>query len=199
MSPPRFFPPKGFRPSDLVSWAEFHPGPNFAQEAPRLKGAARRGINYERNVHRHLGQYFSPERQGPLYISGRWIAFRTRLGPEWRWAQPDGLLIDYANNLIVIIEIKLSHTQNAWWGLRRLYEPLIRFIFGDQWNYAVCEVTRWYDPAVAWPEKYTFIRDPSMLRRNEFGVMMLTDRHMTDFASFDAVAFAGFRPSNLGT
>jgi hypothetical protein len=178
MSPPLFPKPKRFRPSDLVTFAEFCDEPAFVRGAHEtLTGSRRAGILYERRVHGYLKRQFNATGLSPVfYAPGKWIRFRTSDPREstFRYAQPDGLLFDLPRSQITIIEAKLSHTQNAWWGLRRLYEPLIRFLFGPSWGYAVCEVTRYYDPAVRWPEKLNMVRDPSYLRRNEFGVMILS-------------------------
>lgn len=194
MNRPLFLPPKGFRPSDLVIEAEFTKGPNFASVQPRLHAAAQRGINYERKVHRHLRELFSPERGAQLYAPAHWIAFRTSdpTDRSLRFAQPDGLLLDLDRSLIIIIEVKLRHMQSAWWGLRRLYEPLIRKLFGSRWSYAVCEVVGWYDPAVFWPEPYSMVRDPSFLRRNEFGVMILSDKTIREATALRQAAFPLF-------
>lgn len=171
--------PKGFRPSDLVVRAEFCEAPAFTVGG-KLYGSAARGIRYERQVHRHFLATLPPKPASPFYIPSRWISFTTsdprERGP--RFAQPDGLIIDFDRRLITIIETKLSHTAYAWWGLRRLYEPLIRKIFGTKWSYAVCEVCRHYDPGVAWPEPFTLVRDPSSLRPNEFGVHILSSLGM---------------------
>lgn len=191
MSRPIFLPPKGFRPSDLVVEASFCRSPAFASQPSKGNNpSAIRGLNYERKVHNHLSSVFNPERGSQLYVPAHWITFRTsdptERGP--RYAQPDGLLVDLDRSLVVIVEIKLRHMQSAWWGLRRLYEPLIRKIFGNKWSFAVCEIVDWYDPAVFWPEPYSMCRDPSMLRRNEFGVMILSSKHMREAQQLRKVA-----------
>lgn len=190
--------PKGFRSADLVNWAEFCEAPTFTLNS-RLSGAPLRGIRYERAVHRHLLSRFPPSEAAPFYVPSRWIRFTTSDPREHgaRFAQPDGLLVDFERALITIIEIKLTHTQNAWWGLRRLYEPLIRRIFGARWSFAVCEVCRWYDPGVAWPEPFELIRDPSSLRPNAFGVTILSSLGMIREEALQTAACVEF-PVGIG-
>jgi hypothetical protein len=127
-------------------------------------------MRYERKAHSRFLERFSPEREGALYAPAQWIHFLVRGESKARWCQPDGLLLDFEHSRITIIEMKLHHTQNAWWALRRLYEPAVRAIFGSRWSYAVCEVVRWHDPSVLWPEPLIMTPDPTRLPLNSFGV-----------------------------
>lgn len=121
-------------------------------------------MRYERKCHTHFLQMY------PGYGASQWIKFCEQTGRVLRWAQPDGLLIDYRAGLITILEMKIRHTENAWWALRHLYEPLIGFLFGPSWRVASCEVVRWFDPAVPWPEPYRRVAEPALLRPGELGV-----------------------------
>lgn len=172
---PKFPRPRGFRPSDLVTQAEFCESP-FGPPSRANNPSAVRGQAYERRAHRHFAELFPAQPASPFYVPARWIRFLTSDPRErrYRFAEPDGLLIDVERRHIIILEMKLTHTCYAWWGLRRLYEPLIRKIFGRDWTYAVCEVCRYYDPEVAFPEPFTFVRSPTALAVNGFGVMLLT-------------------------
>lgn len=195
MVAPTFLKPRNFRPSDLVIEAEFARGPAFASgKRCGNNKAASRGLAYEKRVHQHFASFFCPEAGDVLYQRAPWIRFRTSDPRETqdRWAEPDGLLFNLSLGLITIIEIKLAHTQNAWWGLRRLYEPLIRKIFGSRWAYAVCEVCEYYDPATNFPEPFDLCYNISDLRRNEFGVMLLTPRKLRASQTVSA-AFPDFR------
>jgi hypothetical protein len=90
-----------------------------------------------------------------------------------RWIQPDGLILDFIKSRITILEIKIKHTWAAYFTLRRLYEPVIRRVFGTAWKYAVCEVVRWYDGSLPWPEPQVITDDPASLLANDFGVHIL--------------------------
>jgi len=175
-APAKFPRPRGFRPAHLVTIAEFVDAPAFTIGARPNRESARRGLAYERRAHRHFLGLFPPAASLPFYVCARWIRFLTSdpRQQRYRYAQPDGLLIDFDRRLITIIEMKLTHTAHAWWGLRNLYEPLIRKLFGAPWKVAVCEVCRYYDPSLDFPEPFTFVRSPAALAANEFGVMLLT-------------------------
>ncbi len=176
----RFPPPPNFREVGSVKWArlsEFGP-PAVAAARSRSAGtpAMAAGMRYEARAHGYLLSTF-PGRLEPglavAYAPGMWIRFLA--DDRHGWCQPDGLLIDFDRSLVTIIEIKLRHTTNAWWALRRLYEPLIRHLFGTSWRYAVCEVCRWYSPG-PWPEPIRMCPQPSILGVNEFGVHIWHDR-----------------------
>lgn len=175
----RFPPPSSFREVGSIEWARLSREGPLAVRAARASEAATAaqaaGMRYEQRAHGYLLETFKPIPgvSTPLYAPAMWIRFCTdgRLG----WCQPDGLLIDLDRSLITIIEIKLRHTPNAWWALRRLYEPLIRFLFGTSWRYAVCEVCRWYSPG-PWPEPIRMCPQPSNLGVNEFGVHIWHDK-----------------------
>lgn len=126
--------------------------------------AQKLGIRYERRAHAHFAEAF-PGRYG----AGQWIAFRERRSGKVRYAQPDGLVVDYERGLLTLLEMKLRHTDRAWWALRYVYEPLFSFLF-PSWRVACCEVVRWYDPAVPWPEAYRRVASPSFLDGGEIGV-----------------------------
>lgn len=165
-NPPRLPLPQGFRPCsrEEIIFAEIGglSPPNFA---PRLRsrGAKAAGLRYDRRAAAHFAETTG-------FVGHPWIRFGTRTA-RLRWAQPDGLFIDFQMGRITILEFKLKHTADAWWQLRRLYEPLLRFIFGESlWHYACCEVVRWYDPAIRIPEQVTFIDDPRRLFTNAYGI-----------------------------
>lgn len=92
-----------------------------------------------------------------------------------RWAQPDGVLLNYATGVLTIFEMKIRHTEAAWWALRYLYEPLFTHLF-PSWQIASCEVVHWFDPSVPWPEAYRRLPDPSTLRPGEIGVHIWSAR-----------------------
>jgi hypothetical protein len=64
-------------------------------------------------------------------------------------AVPDGIL--KINNTLVIIEVKLTHTERAWWQLRRLYLPLLAQLVVPGTNISTVEICRSYDPDISFP------------------------------------------------
>ncbi len=165
-------PPAHLRLATSVSWAELASGAPHA--VPRARGSSARsaGIRYERKAQAHLQDAF------PLhYASGPWLRYRNRNEQNLRWCQPDGLLVDFAHSLITIVEIKLRHTSDAWWQIRRLYEPVLRRLFdGFGLDFAALEFVRWYDPHTSFPEAHRLVRDPQRLSAGEFGVHIWTGR-----------------------
>lgn len=115
----------------------------------RLRGRRAEGVRYERKL-----QVFLQEFYGKFYIPGPWFSFYEVGFGRIRYCQPDGLLFQPYEGLITIVEAKLQHTAAAWWQLRLLYLPVIVKAFGGtRWRFAVCEVTKWYDPGITFPEK----------------------------------------------
>lgn len=162
-------PPRRFRPAGLVRKAELATDvPHFARGTRRSSGAKARGTRYETRVQEDFDT-----RYGCHYLPSPWIYFcEARDGASrWRWCQPDGVLILPLSRLIVVVEIKISHTSDAWWQIRQLYQPVLSALFPPElWRYAACEVCKWYDPAVPFPERLRKTPDPTLLEPGEFGV-----------------------------
>lgn len=147
----RFPPPARFRPAGNITWAEFAYNPprhadRIAQQ--RTRGARGAGNRYERYAQEYLA-----EQLGAAYIPSRWFVYRSRTDDSVSFAQPDGLYFDFERGIITCFEIKIRHTDRAWWQVRHLYQPIIRHIFGTrQWRYAAVEVVCWFDPHTSFPE-----------------------------------------------
>lgn len=133
-------------PVQGVTHATFGEPPAFARNAPRLRGVRGKGMKYEAQVQNYMRSRF-----GELYLPGPWIYFvdsQKRL----RYCQPDGLLFDFEKGRITICEVKLRHTQQAWYQLYDIYKPLIQHMFpGHLWSIRCLEICRWYDMATAIP------------------------------------------------
>ena len=88
---------------------------------------------------------------GDAYVQSPWFQYQEVDEPRIRFCQPDGLL--YWANLkrVAIIEIKLRHTEKAWWQLRRKYGPILHYVF--PWmEIAYVELVQWFDMAIPFPE-----------------------------------------------
>lgn len=156
--------PKNFSPVEAVEWVvPLEQQPPFISRQRRT-GRRAQGVRYERRGHQYFQHKF-----GGWYFAGQWWKFKAD-GAEPRWCQTDGLLFDPDAGRITLLEFKYQHTSDAWWQLRKLYAPIIRRAFGDAWEYAVCEVVKWYDPAVAFPEPVKLAKCPTIVRPGEFGV-----------------------------
>lgn len=169
-------PPQRFRPCDLrdIIRAEFMlEGPPVSRTPRRFRGAKAAGMRYDRFATARLQERYAGVHDACALMQHPWIRFQHRTDGI-RWAQPDGVLFNLQVGRITILEFKLKHTADAWWQLRHLYEPLIRFMFGEQlWHYACCEVVRWHDPSVKVPERVVFSDDPGRLFANAYGVHIL--------------------------
>lgn len=137
--------PARFREADSIQAVRLRAiPPTFAMRKTRVRGARAAGIRYEKKVHAEFLRRYPRH-----YLPSPWFQFWDIHGQ--RWCQPDGLLIDPAQNLIVISEIKHHHTGEAWWKLIRLYLPVVRQFFGADWEYRCIEVVRYYDAQVCFP------------------------------------------------
>lgn len=100
-----------------------------------------------------------------MYLPSPWLRFFA--DGKWRWCQPDGVLFVPGAGRIVIVEIKYQHTPDAWWQVRHLYQPVLEHIFPPSlWEYEVCEVVKWFDPHVAFPERVVLANEVDMLHKD---------------------------------
>lgn len=131
-----------------VLWAKFSTQPEFAKRQRRRSGARLRGKQYEAKVGAALAAEYAER-----LLLAPWIEFQDESGKHW--CQPDGLLLNVQSGIITIIEIKYQHTPDAWLQLRRLYQPIVDFLFSTPdrlWSTSIVEIVKWYDPQVAFPE-----------------------------------------------
>ena len=165
----RFPPPSNFIPAGNVVAAKASDTPAFIKTAMKRRrvktGARRAGRVYERKVQKFLCEEYE------TYIPSTWLSFQDDTG-RTRWCQPDGILLDYERGRLTIVEIKVTHTQLAWWQVRRLYEPVLRAIFKQEdWPHLqALEICRNFQP-IEFPERFVFTGDPWDMQQGRFGVM----------------------------
>jgi hypothetical protein len=111
----RAYKPFGVTPT-LVHIAEKPPG--FAK-AVHGRGAKRDGLLYQQKVTAHFETLY-----GFQYLSDLWINYF--LGNEFHTCSPDGVLIDLKRGRIVIVEVKRTHTPQAFLQLRNKYLPILQ-------------------------------------------------------------------------
>jgi hypothetical protein len=129
--------------------------------------AQRRGVLYERKVHQRLHDEY-----GLHYISGQWFTYFS--GDQKKFCQIDGILLNEERKNLLICEVKYSHTSLAYWQVENLYVPLMReYLRGSDWTVAVCEIVKWYDPAVAFPVRPVLRESLRDVRVGEFAVHIL--------------------------
>ena len=145
-------PPRRFRPAGEVTFAEFISPPPFVVPRRTKNKARADGIRYEKKAHRYLEEAYEDQ-----CVIAPWIRFHSHGQAKSLYCQPDALILDIRKGTITIIEIKLKHTSDAWWQVRRLYLPLVQCIFGEDWEYIAVEVAKWFDPHTKFPERFEFI------------------------------------------
>lgn len=151
LSPGELHPPPGFRQVKNPQSAKFSAAPPLKRR--KYTGRRAEGVRYERRVHGYLEELY-----GDAYLASPWIRFFD--DGQWRWCQPDGLLWDFHRGVITVVEVKYQHVELAWWQTRKLYSPVLRSMFPEAlWKIEVCEVVKWYDPAVSFPEKVILAYD----------------------------------------
>lgn len=120
----------------------------------KVRGKRAEGRRYERKVQEHFLATI------PEYVPSPWIKYQSTNRSRWQWCQPDGLIVDIKRGRIVVVEVKLKHTSDAWWQVRRLYTPVVSHLFGAEWQVEALEVVRWFDPFTAFPEQIEMCENP---------------------------------------
>ena len=124
-------------------------------------------MKYERRVHERFEESF-----GLTYIPSTWFAYHWH--DRIRYCQPDALLLLEERRVLVIVEIKYSHTADAYWQLENVYLPVLRcFLAASDWQIATLEVVKWFDPAVQFPCKVRLCEDLTQVRVSDFNVHIL--------------------------
>lgn len=169
-NPRRCPPPKGFVHAMNVTFARACGRPHSIPIPHAGKGARGDGIRYERKGHDYVEGVF-PDRYKP----SPWFDY-TNGAKGSHYCQPDGLVLQPRRGTILICEFKLKHTSVAWWQLRRLYEPVVRKVFGPIWKYRVVEIVKWFDPHTAFPERFELVDSLHDIRDSKFYVHVWTGR-----------------------
>lgn len=84
-----------------------------------------------------------------------WISFEAK-SQAFGFCQPDCLI--FRNGYVVICEVKLTHTVDAYWQLRHLYGPILRSL-EPQLPQIHLEITKSFDPKVTFPAEMVFSFD----------------------------------------
>ena len=145
-------PPRRFHPAGEVISAEFITPPAFVVPRRSKNPARASGVRYEKKVFKYLSETYPEE-----CVIAPWIRFESGGGTKPSYCQPDTILLDIRRGTITVVEIKIKHTSDAWWQVRRLYLPVVRCIFGSDWEYIAVEITKWFDPHTKFPERFEFV------------------------------------------
>lgn len=130
------------RSAELLNFKLTHP-------KKQLTTAQKAGIRYEQKVFSHLIDEL------PLKITFH-PAFRFNNGKKYdEYAIPDALHFA-ADGTINIIEIKLTHTADAWHQLNKFYLPIIQKVYPEK-KINCIEICRSYDSTIKLPSSTTII------------------------------------------
>lgn len=113
--------------------------------------AQKAGLRYERKIQERLCNSFLS-----AYIPNISFSWQDDLGK--RYCEMDGLI--NSKEKLVCVEIKYQHMAEAWWQLRKKYEPVLRAwhaLHGRE--LVLIEICRSLDPATPFPETYTHIEE----------------------------------------
>lgn len=166
-------PPTRFRKAVSVKRARFSdvPPPFLGANRRRGTGAKAEGKRYEERALGYLNYEF-----GDKLIPSPWLQYWDQ--GEERWCQPDALIIDFKAATIIIAEVKLKHTADAWWQLTHKYLEVVNAIFpACLWRLCCVEIVRWYDPQVAFPVRPILRKDLRQLRADRINVHWFNDRY----------------------
>lgn len=145
-------------------------GSPHANVPARKKSVAQRaGLAYQKKVGGHLRSCIWPR----YVVDGPWFAFSDRT-PGRHYCQPDFLIMDYTKGAqeILIVEVKLRWTSDAWWQLRRLYEPVVGRANSGAAISVLC-ITKSFDPAVRCEEEVALIDSLEDAKPEAFNVLVL--------------------------
>jgi hypothetical protein len=72
------------------------------------------------------------------------------------------------------VEVKYSHTPEAFFQVEHLYVPVLRAFIGDSyWRIATVEVVKWYDPSTRFPVRPVLRENLEDVKVGEFAVHIL--------------------------
>ncbi len=126
--------------------------PEWAKKRKATRGRKRQGILYERKVHSYLQDIYKE-----VYFPSPWICYIEH--GALHYCQPDGLIFDLRAGECTVVEVKYSHTLNAWDQLELLYVPVIKHLLPD-WQLSTLEIVKWYDPRVIPPNGVKLCKEP---------------------------------------
>jgi hypothetical protein len=160
-------PPKFHAPVGTIKHVSIRPRDSYFKASGKT-AAQKAGLAYEEKVQEYLVGTLSK-----CYLPAPYVDFKDATGP--RTCIPDGIL--FTSSGLVIFEIKSQHMPEAWWQLRRLYEPVLRCYlntYGIRPDLFLLEICKSYDPQMPFPERPTLVYDiQSFLdtaKDKEFGV-----------------------------
>lgn len=119
------------------------------------------GLAYEKRVQAYVSNLCRGDAELDC-LHNPWIMFRRKGEPLTvvNFCQPDCLVVNRSERKVIVVEIKLSHTQASWQQLRQLYEPILRKLYRHNTSFSFVEICKWLDPHKAYPETFYYEEFP---------------------------------------
>lgn len=136
-----------------VKWAVYSDGgpmKNFLKKPGSNSASQKAGKRYEAKILKELDNIGNGRP-----IKNPWLHYADDSGLE-RYCQPDALF--FRKSYLIIFEVKLCHTMDAYWQLRKQYSPVMKVLEPGLPQHLV-EITRSFDPAVRFPEEMKLFFD----------------------------------------
>ena len=150
-----------------VAFAQYVP--QFARLKCRSTGAQKAGKRYEAQALQYLSKTYAN------FIPLPWLMYKLKGEDQYRFCQPDGIIVDFLSGYVWVIECKIKHVSIAITKLRDLYLPLLRELFPKTlWKLIGVEFTRSFDCAVKVPVKECIVSFDMLLPKTDFGIMVWT-------------------------
>lgn len=130
--------------AELLSYKLHH------RKKARHTAAQAAGIRYEKLALSHLVELV------PLVPHPAFKFFASGFD---QYAIPDAIVVDAAERILTIIEIKIRHTSDACFQLNNLYKPIVQKAFPHM-LVNLLEVCKSFDAEVSLPQHFKLVQDP---------------------------------------
>lgn len=137
-------------------WTQYNYSKKFSK--PK-KGARAAGHRFEDQVVKVLNERYSE------FTFGIPFEYSTIYNPR-SICIPDGFFV--FPDEIIIAEIKLRHTKDAWFQLRCLYQPVLQKALRRPVR--LLEICKWYNPDEKFPEPCSVVRTLEAFKASTTGV-----------------------------
>lgn len=152
--PPAYFKPARPLAANIVSYSPSPSKPTPAQAA---------GLRYEKKWHEFAATHYGPSYQT---FEDRQIAFSDEVY-GWRTCRPDGVYYDPLLNWLLMFEVKIRHTADAYWQLEKLYKPVMGHFYPSM-DKVLIEVTKNFDPSTPFPCDYHLMHGSEFMLGDNF-------------------------------
>ena len=117
-----------------------------------MSTAKKNGLRFQRKAEKWIKRSY-----GDAAHIGEWIEYVDASGQ--RWCQPDAWVV--GQRRLAVFEVKVNHSELAWWQLTKLYAPLLSQLYGMP--VVPIELVRSYDPLGGFtPEQLCFSEEELM-------------------------------------